>query len=80
MIIIEDTAGKHDVAVLVEEILTAMAAPIRVGDHELTVTMSIGVVEWPVADTNPRELLQAAGIPGAAQKQTAKIATQCSTG
>jgi diguanylate cyclase (GGDEF)-like protein len=56
VIIIEDTAGKYDVAVLAEEILTAMAAPIRVGDHELTVTMSIGVVERPVADTHPREL------------------------
>ena len=60
VIIIEDTAGKRDVAVLAEEILTAMAAPIRVGDHELTVSMSIGVVERPVADTNPTELLRAA--------------------
>jgi diguanylate cyclase (GGDEF)-like protein len=60
VIIVEDTAGEHDVAVLAEEILTAMAAPIQVGDHELTVAMSIGVVERPVADTNPTDLLQAA--------------------
>lgn len=59
-IIVEDTAGGHDVAVLAEKILAAMAAPIRVGDHELTVSMSIGVVERPVADTNPTELLRAA--------------------
>ena len=59
-IIVEDTAGEHDVIVLAEEILAAMAAPIRVGGHELTVRMSIGVVERPVAHTNPTNLRQAA--------------------
>ena len=39
-----------------------MAAPIRVGDHELTVAVSIGGVEGPMADTNPTELLRAADI------------------
>jgi diguanylate cyclase (GGDEF)-like protein len=58
-IIVEDTAGEHDVTVLAEQILVAMAAPIRVGDQELTIKMSIGVVERPVADTNPTNLLEA---------------------
>ncbi|MDQ4011354.1 MAG: EAL domain-containing protein [Actinomycetota bacterium] len=62
VIIVEDTAGEHDVAALADEVLAAMAAPIRVGDHELTVTTSIGVVERPVADTNPADLMQAADI------------------
>ena len=62
VIIVEDTAGEHDVAALADEVLTAMAAPIRVGDHELTVTTSIGVVERPVADTHPADLMQAADI------------------
>ncbi|MGH3986100.1 MAG: putative bifunctional diguanylate cyclase/phosphodiesterase [Pseudonocardiaceae bacterium] len=62
VIIIEDTAGEHDVTALAEEILAAMAAPIRVGDHSLTVTTSIGVIERPVADTNPADLMQAADI------------------
>jgi EAL domain-containing protein (putative c-di-GMP-specific phosphodiesterase class I) len=50
------------VAALADEVLAVMAAPIRVGDHELTVTTSIGVVERPVADTNPADLMQAADI------------------
>ncbi|MGH3774550.1 MAG: putative bifunctional diguanylate cyclase/phosphodiesterase [Pseudonocardiaceae bacterium] len=62
VIIVEDTAGEHDVAALAEEILASMAAPIRVGDHSLTVTTSIGVIERPVADTNPADLMQAADI------------------
>ena len=43
-------------------ILSASAAPVRVGDHALTVRTSIGVVERPVADTNPADLIQAADI------------------
>ncbi|MGH3887656.1 MAG: diguanylate cyclase domain-containing protein [Pseudonocardiaceae bacterium] len=62
VIIVEDTAGEHDVATLADRVLAAMAAPIRVGDHVLTVTTSIGVVEQPVADTNPADLMQAADI------------------
>ncbi len=62
VIIVEDTAGEHDVAALAEEILAAMSAPIQVGDHALTVTTSIGVIERPVAETNPADLMQAADI------------------
>ena len=62
VVIVEDTTGEHDMAALADEVLTVMAAPIRVGDHELTVTTSIGVVERPVADTNPADLMQAADI------------------
>jgi predicted signal transduction protein with EAL and GGDEF domain len=62
VIIVEGTAGEEDVAALADKLLTAMAEPIRVGKHELTVTTSIGVVERPVADTNPEDLLQAADI------------------
>jgi EAL domain-containing protein (putative c-di-GMP-specific phosphodiesterase class I) len=47
---------------LADKVLAAMAEPIRVGIHELTVTASIGVVERPVAETNPEDLLQAADI------------------
>jgi diguanylate cyclase (GGDEF)-like protein len=61
-IIVEDTTGEDDVVVLAEKILAAMTAPIRVGDHKLTVTMSIGIVERPVANTNLTDLLQAADI------------------
>ncbi|MGH3687737.1 MAG: putative bifunctional diguanylate cyclase/phosphodiesterase [Pseudonocardiaceae bacterium] len=62
VIIVEDTAGEADMAALANKVLAAMAEPIQVGDHDLNVTTSIGVVERPVADTNPDELLQAADI------------------
>ncbi|MBV9161558.1 MAG: EAL domain-containing protein [Pseudonocardiales bacterium] len=62
VIVVEDTAGAADMAALADKVLAAMAEPIRVGDHELNVTTSIGVVELAVADTNPEDLLQAADI------------------
>jgi len=62
LIIVEDTAGEADMAALADKILSAMAAPVRVDDHSLTVRTSIGVVERPVADTNPADLIQAADI------------------
>jgi diguanylate cyclase (GGDEF)-like protein/PAS domain S-box-containing protein len=62
VIIVENTAGEGDVAVLADKILATMDEPVRVDQHELTVTTSIGVVERSVADTTPEDLLQAADI------------------
>ncbi|MBV9139569.1 MAG: EAL domain-containing protein [Pseudonocardiales bacterium] len=62
VIIIEDTTCVADVAALADQVQATMAEPIRVGDHELSVTASIGVVEQRVADTDPDALLQAADI------------------
>lgn len=62
VIIVEDTTGEEEVAVLADKVLAAMAEPVRVDQHELTVTTSIGVVERPVADTSPDDLLQAGDI------------------
>jgi len=62
VIIIDGTAGAHDVVTLADKVMAAMAQPIQVGKHQLMVTASIGVVERAVADTNPDDLLQAADI------------------
>ncbi|MDQ3762861.1 MAG: EAL domain-containing protein [Actinomycetota bacterium] len=62
VILMEDTAGEADVIALADKVLAAMTAPIRIGDHELTVTTSIGVVERPVAETTPEDLMKAADI------------------
>lgn len=62
VILVEDSPGEDAVIGLAEDILAALAAPIRLGDHELTVTASIGIVERPVAGTSPAELMQAADI------------------
>jgi len=62
VIIVENTAGDADMVALADEVLVAMAEPVRVIDHELNVTASIGVVERLVAYTNPEDLFQAADI------------------
>ena len=62
VIIVENTAGDADMVALADKVLVAMAEPVRVVDHELNVTASIGVVERLVADTNPEDLFQAADI------------------
>jgi diguanylate cyclase (GGDEF)-like protein/PAS domain S-box-containing protein len=62
VIFIEDSAGEGEVVALADAVLAEMARPIRIGDHELTVTTSIGIVERPVAGTNLKDLIQAADI------------------
>jgi diguanylate cyclase (GGDEF)-like protein/PAS domain S-box-containing protein len=62
VIIIEDSAGEGEVVSLADAVLTEMARSIRIGDHELTVTASIGIVECPVAGTNLKDVIQAADI------------------
>jgi diguanylate cyclase (GGDEF)-like protein/PAS domain S-box-containing protein len=62
VIIVKDSAGEGEVVALADAVLTEMAQPIRIGDHDLTVTTSIGIVERPVAGTNLKDLIQAADI------------------
>jgi diguanylate cyclase (GGDEF)-like protein/PAS domain S-box-containing protein len=61
VIIVEDSC-EEDVISLAEDVLAALAAPIRIGDYELIVTASIGIVERPVAVTTQADLVQAADI------------------
>ncbi|MFN2495854.1 MAG: putative bifunctional diguanylate cyclase/phosphodiesterase [Pseudonocardiaceae bacterium] len=62
VIIVEDSHGEEEVVSLAEDVLTALAVPIRLGGQKLTVTASIGIVERPVAATTPADLIQAADI------------------
>ncbi|MGH3931277.1 MAG: putative bifunctional diguanylate cyclase/phosphodiesterase [Pseudonocardiaceae bacterium] len=61
VIIVEDSSEQEIVA-LADKVLTTLAAPIKVGDHELTITASVGIVERPVADTTQADLVSAADI------------------
>ena len=61
VIIVEDS-HEEEVVALADEVLAALAMPIRVGDHELTVTASIGIVERLVSATTQADLIQAADI------------------
>ncbi|MPY84151.1 MAG: EAL domain-containing protein [Actinophytocola sp.] len=57
-----DDAGDDRVSQYAERMLDALAAPIRIGDDEYSVTGSIGVVHTAVAGSTPSELMRAADI------------------
>ncbi|MGH3922980.1 MAG: putative bifunctional diguanylate cyclase/phosphodiesterase, partial [Pseudonocardiaceae bacterium] len=61
VIIVEDSS-EQEVVALADKVLTTLAAPIKVGDHELTITASVGIVERPVVDTTQADLVSAADI------------------
>ncbi|MGH3913722.1 MAG: putative bifunctional diguanylate cyclase/phosphodiesterase [Pseudonocardiaceae bacterium] len=61
VIIVEDSSEEEIVA-LAQEVLATLATPIKIGNHELTITASIGIVERPVAATTQADLVSAADI------------------
>ncbi|MGH4026493.1 MAG: putative bifunctional diguanylate cyclase/phosphodiesterase [Pseudonocardiaceae bacterium] len=61
VIIVEDSV-EEEVVALADAVLVALSRPIRIGDHELIVTASIGIVERPVSATTQADLIQAADI------------------
>jgi diguanylate cyclase (GGDEF)-like protein len=62
VILIEQSDGTDEVLAVAEAALAAVGVPALVGGHELTVSASIGVVERPVADTSPSDLMRAADV------------------
>jgi diguanylate cyclase (GGDEF)-like protein len=49
-------------AAIADHVMAALATPFQVGDREVSVSASMGVVERPLAATGPTELLRAADI------------------
>lgn len=60
VILVDDGESLDDVVSVAEAALAAVAAPIRIGDHQLMVSASVGIVECPVNTTDPSELMKAA--------------------
>ncbi|WP_431878856.1 putative bifunctional diguanylate cyclase/phosphodiesterase [Micromonospora marina] len=60
VILVERTAGTDDAVKVAEAALAAVREPALVDGHELTVSASIGIVERPVTDTSPMDLMRAA--------------------
>ncbi|MEV7226455.1 MULTISPECIES: EAL domain-containing protein [Polymorphospora] len=60
VILVEGSTGRQDVVGVAEAALSAVAEPVRIGEHQLAVSASIGIVERPVADTDPADLMKAA--------------------
>jgi diguanylate cyclase (GGDEF)-like protein len=62
VILVERTTGTDEVITIADHVLDALAEPVRIGMHELTVSTSIGIVERPVAQAGATDLMQAADI------------------
>ncbi|RJQ75763.1 EAL domain-containing protein [Pseudonocardiaceae bacterium YIM PH 21723] len=60
VVLVSDSPGLDDLTVLADEILDTIKKPIKVDEHALPVNASIGIVERPIAGTEPAELMRAA--------------------
>ncbi|MEU7933178.1 putative bifunctional diguanylate cyclase/phosphodiesterase [Micromonospora echinofusca] len=60
VILVDDGAGIDDAVRVAEVALAAVSAPVRIGEHQLAVSASIGIVECPVGGTSASELMKAA--------------------
>ena len=62
VVLVPDTSGSAELISLAEELLAAVARPLRLGPRQVQVTASVGVVERPIAEIDPAELLRAADM------------------
>ncbi|MFJ6197221.1 putative bifunctional diguanylate cyclase/phosphodiesterase [Micromonospora sp. NPDC092111] len=60
VILVNGAEGIDDAVGVAELALAAVAAPVLVGDHQLAVSASVGVVECPAGETSVSELMKAA--------------------
>ncbi|MEV0809753.1 EAL domain-containing protein [Micromonospora sp. NPDC050200] len=60
VILVDGGEGLDDAVGVAELALAAVAAPVLVGDQQLAVSASVGVVECPAAETSAAELMKAA--------------------
>ncbi|NLU80002.1 EAL domain-containing protein [Micromonospora sp. HNM0581] len=60
VILVDGVAAIQDVIAVAESALAAVAAPVCVGDQQLAVSASIGIVDSEVAGTSVAELMKAA--------------------
>jgi len=61
-ILVPNSTRADEVVALAEAALDAVSAPLRVGSQQLSVSASAGVVERPIAGTDPAELMRAAHL------------------
>jgi diguanylate cyclase (GGDEF)-like protein len=54
------TSGPTDGSALADRVLAVLAEPIHVDGHNVILSGSIGIVERPIAETDPTELVRAA--------------------
>ncbi|WP_249713762.1 putative bifunctional diguanylate cyclase/phosphodiesterase [Rhizomonospora bruguierae] len=61
-VLVQRTACTDDAVKVADAVLSALAAPVAVGDHRLPVAASIGVVERPTAGADATDTMRAADI------------------
>jgi diguanylate cyclase (GGDEF)-like protein/PAS domain S-box-containing protein len=57
VILLSEVAHAEDAAISAEKVLEAVRIPIRIDEHELNITVSIGIVTYPEDGTNAETLL-----------------------
>ena len=62
VILLAETTGAEDVIKVAETALAALAAPLSIEGREYGITASAGLVERPIAGTEPADLVRAADI------------------
>ncbi|MGH4024458.1 MAG: putative bifunctional diguanylate cyclase/phosphodiesterase [Pseudonocardiaceae bacterium] len=72
VIVIEDALTTPDVAGLATGINAALAEPVDIGDHGLTVTAGVGVVRRPTCDMAAADLVRAADATLRRAKRTGR--------
>ncbi|MET8833653.1 EAL domain-containing protein [Micromonospora sp. NPDC004540] len=60
VILVDSDGGLDDAVEVAELALAAVSAPVHVGDQQLAVSASIGIVECPAAETSVSDLMKAA--------------------
>ncbi|GAA3105982.1 cyclic Di-GMP phosphodiesterase RmdA [Pseudonocardia yunnanensis] len=60
--ILVDDPPEGELALLADTVLAVLTDPILIDEHRLVVSASIGVVECPVEETTPAEILKAADV------------------
>jgi diguanylate cyclase (GGDEF)-like protein len=62
VILVRRPAGTREVVQVADSALAALGVPVEIGDHHLSVSASIGIVERATAGTSAAELMKAADI------------------
>ncbi|MET7749491.1 EAL domain-containing protein [Micromonospora sp. NPDC005367] len=60
VILVDGGDGLDDAVAVADAALAAVATPVHIGDQQLTVSASVGIVECPAGETSASELMKAA--------------------
>ncbi len=59
VILVEQSTGIHQMTELASAVLTALEEPFNIAGHDLVLSASIGIVEGPVSETTPADVMKA---------------------